>query len=496
MKRASTSSPDSNEKIQVSNQEKKKQLYSLEHPTRSFWGIVISTFFLRVAFGSTTVLMPLFIYKHLKMVGWTANIAIMAVEITYAVAVIVSSGYFGSKSDTDEAKKWILFGTASGGLILLGYGVCALNWQGLIGVIPIANGLVIFGMSMYHFLHGVAGSAKVNASYGYISRYSVYENRATRMGFYNVAVTAGRSTGVVLAGFLYKYFVGQTNDKTWEPVRPSFLVIEYLVFSFFLIVSAIVVYFALDKTKPVEKEEEYSLKKQLLTSWKLLVDKERRGIILPLVGTASIIGILNNWAFLVIALETGADVGSTATVVATLLMGAPMALWGYIADKIGRKKTLGIGVFGIMGMTFMIAFAYFGNYIDPENLSSILDHAWILTVLVIFVILSSAYFPAISGRLGDSSSIGFAEERHGSTMSVQQTIISLSEIIGIVLGGLALIVVYSFVGDIYFYYNMIGLMVPIVFLLILTAIATFLWPAEEEFVSKSQVRRKNKTEDS
>ena len=130
------------------------------------------------------------------------------------------------------------------------------------------------------------------------------------------------------------------------------------------------------------------------------------------------------------------------------------------------------------------------NYVDPEDLSSILDHSWIITLLVIFVILASAYFPAISGRLGDSSSIGFKEERHGTTMSVQQTIMSLSEIIGIVLGGVALIIVYSFVGDIYFYYNMIGLMIPIVFLLVLTTIATLLWPAEEEFISKANVRRK------
>ncbi|UJG42088.1 MAG: MFS transporter [Candidatus Heimdallarchaeum aukensis] len=467
-----------------------EKLFMLKHQKRSFLGIIVSTFFLRVAFGSTTVLMPLYIYKHLRMEGWIANIAIMIVEVTYALAVIASSGYFGSKADLDDAKKWILFGTASGGLVLFGYGVCAFNWQGLIGIVPLANGLIIFGMSVYHFIHGIAGSAKVNASYGYISRFSVYENRATRMGIYNVAVTAGRSTGVVLAGFLYKFFVGQSDDVAWQPLRPSWLVYEYLVFAFFLIISALVVYFSVEKTRPVISKSSFSLKKQLLASWNLLTNKDRRGIILPLVGTASIIGILNNWAFLVISLETGADVGSTVTVLLTLLMGAPMALWGYVADKIGRKKTLAIGVFGMIGMTFMLGFSYFGNYVDPDDLSSILDHSWIITLLVIFVILASAYFPAISGRLGDSSSIGFKEERHGTTMSVQQTIMSLSEIIGIVLGGVALIVVYSFVGDIYFYYNMIGLMIPIVFLLILTTIATLLWPAEEEFISKANVRRK------
>ncbi len=468
-----------------------RELFKLKHPTRSFWGIVVSTFFLRVAFGSTTVLMPLFIYRHLKMQGWLANIAIMIVETTYALAVILSSGYFGSKSDSDETKKWILFGTVSGSIILVGYGINALNWHGIIGVVPIANGLIIFGMSVYHFLHGVAGSAKVNASYGYISRFSVYENRGTRVGIYNVAVTGGRSIGVVLAGFLYVLIVKQDIEGPgWKPVRPTWLAIEYLIFALFIFISAFVVYFALDKTRPVVKNKRYSLKQELLTSWKLITNKDRRGIILPLLGTSSIVGILNNWAFLVIALGSGADVGSTITVVLTLLLGLPMALWGYVADKIGRKKTLSIGVVGITAMTIVIAVTYFGGIIDPNNLSSVLDHSWILIILVVSVILASAYFPAISGRLGDSSAMGFTEERHGSTMSVQQTIMSLSEIIGIVLGGLALIVVYSFVGGENLYYNMVGLMVPIVFLLILTTVSTFLWPAEEEFLEKASVRRK------
>ncbi|MHA1223982.1 MAG: hypothetical protein ACTSP3_12180, partial [Candidatus Heimdallarchaeaceae archaeon] len=97
-----------------------EDLYILPHPKRSLIGILISTFFLRVAFGSTTVLMPIFIFYHLGMQGWEANISIIIVEVTYALAVIVSSGYFGFKSDTSDSKKWILFGTAAGGLILGG----------------------------------------------------------------------------------------------------------------------------------------------------------------------------------------------------------------------------------------------------------------------------------------------------------------------------------------------------------------------------------------
>ena len=178
---------DSKKESEVMLSKEKEQLFSLPHPRRSFIGILVSTFFLRVAFGSTTVLMPIFIWKHLGMEGWSADISVIFVEITYALAVILSSGFFGFKSDASDARKWILFGTAAGGLVLAGYGICAINWGGWIGIIPLTNGLLIFGMSLYHFLHGIAGSCKVNASYGYISRFSVYETRGTRVGFYNVA---------------------------------------------------------------------------------------------------------------------------------------------------------------------------------------------------------------------------------------------------------------------------------------------------------------------
>ena len=519
--------------------ESKEGLYKLPHPNLSLIGILISTFFLRVAFGSTTVLMPIFIWEHLGMEGWAANISVIVVEITYALAVIFSSGYFGFKSDTSDAKKWILFGTAAGGLILGGYGICALNWIGWIGIVPLTNGLLIFGMSLYHFLHGLAGSCKVNASYGYISRFSVYENRATRIGFYNVAVTGGRSVGVILAGLLYDKIVG-IDEKVrwyrgknrivfgfdeitaskfinfWDPVNPGRLAYIYLLFGFAIIISAVVVYFMIDKTKSVVKEEKYSVKKELATSWRMMTNKRRRGIILPLLGMASIIGVLNNWGFLILSIESTPGTASYATVGITLTMGVPMALWGWVADRIGRKKTLVIGVVGLILLIAGIGIAFFTNLLtgglpwndpsskfDPKGLYS---NVWILIILGLAVLMAPAYFPAISGRLGDSSSLDVENgvkkaenelekqvEFHGSTMSIQQTVISVSEIIGIILGGLALLVVFrvSGVSD-NFAYNIVGILVPIVILLILTSIATFLWPAEDEFVEKAKVRRRKK----
>lgn len=488
-------------------------LYTQKRPTLSFIGILTSTFFLRVAFGSTTVLMPIYIFLHLQMEGWAANLSIIFVEITYALAVIISSGYFGFRSDVSDAKRWILLGTAAGGLILIGYGICALNWQGWIGIIPLANGLMIFGMSLFHFLHGLAGSMKVNASYGYISRFSVYETRATKMGLYNVAVSGGRSVGVILAGVLYNAFVG-INELTrteggniityWEPSHPQRLAYLYLLFSFAIIISAVVVYFMIDKTKPVLEHEDYSLKQEMLMSWKLMTDKNRRGIVLPLLGTASIIGILNNWGFLILSIESNPAEASITTVVFTLSMGLPMALWGWLADKMGRRKALIVGVSGLLMMAVVIGIAFFGNFMtggqpwfdptsefDPNGFTS---NWWILVLLVISLFLGSAYFPAISGRLGDSSSIGMKEERHGSTMSIQQTIISISEIIGIIVGGITLTIVFAISNRTdNFAYNLVGLLVPIVLLLILTTIASFLWPPDEEFIDTSKVRRRRKT---
>lgn len=472
--------------------------FKIPHPNRSIYGIIISTFFLRIAFGSTTVLMPIFIYHHLGLRGTPFYIAVIVVEITYSIGLILASGYFGFRADEDDTKKWILFGTSAGGLILIGYGICALNWDGIIGLAPLACGLLLFGMSLFHLLHGVAAACKINSSFAYISRYSVYETRARRMGLYNTAIFAGRALGVVLAGVLYTVIVGETpledsGDK-WIPTKEYNLIYVYLLFAFCLVMSAVIVYKMVDKTKPVVKRKEgFRFKEEFKASWKIMISKERRGIILPLLGTASIIGILNNWGFIILAVDTGPDTAAYLTIIITLIMGLPMALWGYVADKIGRKKTLTIGVVGIIGMTLSMVIAYFLGYLDMNQPEKIFDNPLIAVILATSIIMSSAYAPSISGRLGDSSSIGFKEERHGATMSVQQIITAVSEIVGIVLGGVALLVAFLIDGW-KIETQLIALMVPTVALILLTTVSTFLWPPEEEFIKKSKVRRLKKSQ--
>lgn len=469
------------------------ELFEIPHPRKSIYGIAIATFFLRVAFGSTTVLMPLYLYHHLQLTGKFFYFAVMIVEVTYSLGVILSSGFFGFRADEDDAKKWILFGTAAGGLILVGYGICALNWEGVIGLVPLVNGLMIFGMSLFHFLHGISAACKINASYAYLSRFSVYETRARRMGIYNAAVFTGRAVGVALAGYFYVTFVGKTNvtsnNPNWIPAQPYKLVYVYLIFAFFLGVSALIVYWFVDKAKPVEKSPtKFNYWQELKESWKIMTNKDRRNIILPLLGTASVMGILNNWGYIVLAVDTAPDTASYMTIIVTLIMGVPMALWGYFADKFGRKKTLSLGIIGILGLTTTLFVAYFFGYMPMDDPGKIFNYPLFTTLLVVSVILTSAYAPSISGRLGDSSSIGFKKERHGSTMSVQQTIISFSEILGIVLGGMALLVGYLIVGYWSFSTNIIALLIPTTALILLTAISTLLWPSEEEFVKKHNVR--------
>ena len=165
---------------------------------------------------------------------------------------------------------------------------------------------------------------------------------------------------------------------------------------------------------------------------------------------------------------------------------------------------MNIGIIGLVMLTASIMVAFFGNFMtggepwnDPSSsfdIYGLYENIWVLVLIIISVFLATSYFPAISGRLGDSSSIGLEVERHGSTMSIQQTILSISEIIGIVAGGLALVVVFSISGvEDNFAYNIVGLLVPIVILLIFTSIATILWPAEEDFIKQAKVRRRRKT---
>lgn len=454
------------------------------HSTRSLVGLIILTFLSQITSGGITILVPLFFYYHLNVNRrWLAILFIVLMELLHTIGKLLTSGYFGHKSDFENSRKWMVWGAASAGICFIGYGICALNWISIIGYSTISLVLIILGMGIFHLLYGVTHSCVINASYTYLSRLT------KRRGVFSITTNGGRAIGVGLTSILYVFFVGITNMEIgWKPTNETNLFYVYIFLAFLMIISVFIVTRMLNKDKPMKETYNFNLTTHLKNTWRLLKNKKRRRVILPILSLRSLIGLLSYWGFLILAINTTPDTAGFSVVFVSLIMGAPLVLWGYVSDKIGRKITMVIGFLGILGLIFFLFYPFVTNLITIENLSDFLSITWIIIPLVACIILSSAYYSSFDNILDNSTSLNSRSVLHGSTMSVQQIMLSVSNLVGIFVGGLTLLIL-SLLTNFTLRVQLIALIAPSLFFLFITTILVFISQDKGSFFESISVRK-------
>ncbi len=460
------------------------KINKLSHSTHSLVGVIILTFLSQITFGGITILLPLFFYYHLDINRkWLSILLIIIMEFLHTTGKLLTSGYFGHKCDFESSRKWMVWGAASAGICFIGYGICALNWSSIIGCTTLFLVLVPLGIGIFHFLYGITHSCVINASYTYLCRLT------KRRGMFTFTTNGGRAIGVGLTGMVYVCFVGISDlEIGWTPINEINLFFVYIFLAVLMITSVVIVIRMLKKDQPMKETYNYNFTTHLKKTCRLLKNKKRRRVILPILSMRSLIGLLSYWGFLILAINTRPDTAGFSVVFIALIMGAPMVLWGYVSDKIGRKLTTIIGFVGTLGLVFFLFYPFVTNLVTIENLSEFLNITWIIIPLVACIILSSAYYSSFDNTLGNSTSLKSRSILHGSTMSVQQIMLSVSNFIGIFVGGLTLLILF-FLTNFTLRVQLIALIAPSLFFLFITTTLLIISQEEGSFFESISIRK-------
>jgi len=393
-----------------------------KHPTRALYGLYAATFLLRIGFAATIITLDRYLFailapghgggEHLLSV----NIQIAMVSSTFFIAEILLSGYFGTHSDTHDPRRVILFGTGLGGLVMLLYAPTP-NLGALFG-----TGMAVFYLAVIHFFHGVASSAKVSPTLGYISRFSKRSDRGAHMGAYDASLMMGRVLGILVGGVLYTW-VGADID-------PSKVSRAYPILMLFLLGATLLILLFVKPLDPLQPDAEFSILEELTNSIRTFLDPKRRDMILPWLSMASLVGLIAVWGPGLLMREGGASGVESGLVggVIGFALGAPGPLWGRVSDRIGRKKTM------LIGMAGLLTTIVWGAILLGIGMS-FTDPLFLLLIIPPFVCIA-AFIPAFLGRLGDTGE----SSGHGAVMSGYHFALAIGEMSGIFVGA----IFYSF----------------------------------------------------
>lgn len=399
--------------------------------------LYISTFLLRTGFGAAILLFDWLLVWALEIHNFSTTsgfsiILISFAAITYYLAEILLTGYYGSSSDKVGAKPILLFATVGAGAVLLLYAPASLIF------VSISDGtLAIIALSAYlavvHFVHGIFASAKVAPTLGYINQLSTNSNRALHMAWYDNAILYGRAAGIMLGGFLW--IVLKVDEKNDVNAQGRQIAKTFPFLTLLLIIASLLIIFGLNNTERKEtKRKKFSIKQDVTIAARVMLSSERRPMLLPWISIAALIGSASLWGPIVsfiISDEHSHDRGYDALLpLMVILFGlaAPAPLWGIFADKKGRKATLKVGLYGlpIAGLLgIAIGYPFYKDDISIGNMNFLLSA---LPAAFMF----SALIPVLMGILGDTAE----GNTDGEVMSGYHFVIASGEIVGVIGGGI------------------------------------------------------------
>jgi MFS family permease len=415
--------------------------------------LLVSTFLLRIGFASSLIL-----FDWQLVWGIENTLGLDAVSdfgpifltafasVTFLIAEIFLTGYYGHRSDRRGVKPIILFATFGAGFVLLLYSPSSLllasakdNYSNYMSLI-----IMVGYLALIHFLHGVVASAKVSPTLGYINHFSTDHNRSLRMAYYDNAVLYGRAVGMPFGGLLW-FLLGVEDDGISVDEQARRIALAYPILTLILVIATLFIIFGIQNTPEQEEVHPFSIKEDIILAAQVMYHEDRKPLLIPWLALASIIGSVSLWGPS-IAFRTGGESEERAlealipVVVIVVALALPAPLWGWYADRHDRRAALNIGIAGLP-VIIIGALIGFPFYSDDISLSNI----YLLLSVVPGVMLFSALVPVMMGALGDTAEHGGHED--GRVMSGYHFIIATGEVIGILVGGI-FIGVFAFIQSI------------------------------------------------
>ncbi len=403
--------------------------------------LYVSTFLLRTGFGGAIILFDWLLVWALesKEFSTTSGYSILLISfaaITYYLAEIMLTGYYGSTSDKIGSKPILLYATIGAGIVLLFYAPSSLIFV----KISDANAAMIV-LSVYlalvHFVHGIFASAKVAPTLGFINQLSTNENRALHMAYYDNAILYGRAAGILFGGFLWVILRVDKKDQSID-YQARQIAKAFPFLSILLIVATLLIVYGLKNTENTTsvKREKFSVKRDVQIAARVMLSESRRSMLIPWLSISALIGSASLWGptiSFILSDDASHDRGYQALlplIVVLLGLALPAPLWGMFADRKGRKTTLKVGLLGLPIMGILGVAIGYPFYKDDISISNI----YFLLSALPAAFMFSALIPVLMGILGDSAE----ESADGEVMSGYHFTIALGEIIGVLGGGLVI----------------------------------------------------------
>jgi MFS family permease len=410
---------------------------------KELWALLISTFLLRIGFAASLILFDWQLVWGIEntlgsdAVSEFGPIFLTAfASITFLIAEIFLTGYYGHRSDRTGVKPIILFATFGAAFVLLLYApstVILVRADKALNSAYLSLVIMVLYLAAIHFVHGIVASAKVSPTLGYINHYSTDNNRSLRMAYYDNAVLYGRAVGMPFGGFLWWIMgVEETDISVEEEARR--IAWTFPILSVVLLVATLFIIFGIKNT-PEEKEvAPFSIKEDISLAAKVMFDEKRKPLLVPWLALAALIGAVSLWGPSIAFRTEGGDEERAISalipvVIIVVALALPAPIWGKYADTHDRRSALNIG---IAGLPVILIGALVGYPFYKDDLS--LTNIPLLISIVPGIMLLSALVPVMMGALGDTAEHGGHED--GQVMSGYHFIIAAGEIIGILIGGL------------------------------------------------------------
>ncbi len=413
--------------------------------------LVISTLFLRIGFGAILIIFDwTLVWGIENALGVAEHSSVESIlmtsfaAITYLIAEIMMTGYYGNKSDRIGAKPVVIFATFGSMIVILLYMPSSIIFEKFYIIHPFVALTLLTGyLAAIHFIHGIFASATVAPTLGFINHYSNSTNRTLHMAYFDNAILYGRALGMISGAFVWIAFgVDNTTSITEQSRRIAY---SYLPLSLLLLIATLILYFGLENTPKKEEVKPFNLKEDVKIAYSVMLAEERKPLLLPWLSIAALIGSASIWGPSVAFRIAGGGNGQNSErgfdailpiMMVLFALALPAPFWGWIADRKGKKKVMQFGLFSmpialILGLA--IGFPFYKEALLNQE-ASIISNIPFLLSLAPSIFFFSAFIPILIGSLGETAKKEKKEDGH--VMSGYHFVIALGEIIGILGGGL------------------------------------------------------------
>jgi MFS transporter, DHA1 family, multidrug resistance protein len=278
----------------------------------------------------------------------------------------------------------------------------------------------IFLVGSAHAIEGLAAALITVSSLAMITDLTVEKNRGTGMGAFNLFTLAGYGVGLVLGVAFSQVFSANLGD--------SFLIVAGV-----MAIAAVFSFFALKEPAHAPHE-----KRKLREIYDSLTGEGSS--ILPVWFALTV--VLGFYLFIPKLLKEARPALAQSYIsqvtplilLGLIVLGAGAILFGRLSDRIGRIKTMTIGLAGEIGFLLLFPSLFQKLIVVPQGTPWLTTYNMIGPILIVAALLfffGAALLPSVLAYMADKAALGF----RGATMGLYSLMLSVGLALGTVLAG-------------------------------------------------------------